>query len=300
MESKTDILNELASLSPMIAGMSRANVFTVPAGYFNSIGPTVLACLKEEYRILNLPENMESPDIPVGYFDQLADSILNKIKSAETSIEEISHLSPLLYNIQNKNVFEVPVGYFETLNRIIIDRIKEAGIEDELEELSPLLYSIRRKIVFQAPDGYFAGVSDNVLKKVMPQPAKVVSMRKRNSLVKYAVAAMMIGVTALGIYKYINKPRNVVSIENNNSVAALDVSIEKGKNMNDRQFNEALENLNNADIAKYLENNGDITDVAALNNNLLNNNLPSQEDYLLDGATLESYLDEIEKTTVNN
>jgi hypothetical protein len=87
---------------------------------------------------------------------------------------------------------------------------------------------------------------------------------------------------------------------NGSNVAVLDASIEKGRTMDEKQFNETLENLSEADIAKYLENNGDISDLAALGNNIESNNLPKVEDYLLDETTLENYLKEIENTSTNN
>ncbi len=255
METTTDILNELTSISPLIAGMNKVNVFTVPQGYFESIGNTVLACLMEGHETVYPKKITQYPDIPKGYFDHLADSILDKIKATETAADEIRNLSPLLYGIQNNEIFEVP-------------------------------------------DGYFAHISDNILNKVKPQSNKVISMRRQNVFIKYAVAAMMAGVIALGLYKYIDKPRS--GSGNSSTVATLDSTIEKGRNMNDQQFNEALGNLTETDIAKYLEKNGDITDVAVLKNNLDESNLPSQEDYLLDETTLEKYLNKIEKTTLNN
>lgn len=298
METKTDILNELTTLSPLIAGMKKVNVFTVPKGYFDSISNTVLACLPEDRDIINYPGNTQPTDVPVGYFDLLANSILDKIKASETAPDEIRNLSPLLYAIQNKNVFETPEGYFETLNSIIIVKINSSGSKEEIKAISPLLYSIQGKDVFEVPDAYFTNLPDTILKKVQPPTAKVISMHRRSLMVKYAVAAMMTGVIALGLYKYIDKPDSVVTVEI--PVATLDASIEKGKRMNETEFNEALENLTEADIAKYLVKNGDIADVAVLGNNLDESSLPSQEDYLLDESTLENYIKEIEKTTLNN
>ncbi|MEP7106595.1 MAG: hypothetical protein ABI760_01410 [Ferruginibacter sp.] len=299
METKTDILSELRSLSPLIAGWKKVNVFTVPQGYFDSISTTLLACLREDHGLLNLPENKQPPGVPEGYFDQLAASILNKIKSVETSTDETRNLSPLLHGIQKKNVFEVPAGYFEGLDSIIIDKITKATSKEELKGISPLLFIIQNKAVFEVPDGYFSHLPDNILKKVYPRPARVTNMWNRSSFIKYAVAAMLTGVTVLGLYRYFDKPGSTKTNENN-TVAALDTSIEKGKNMDDKQFNEALGNLTNADIARYLETNGDITDVAVLRNNLDESNLPSQEDYLLDETTLDNFLKEIEKTSLNN
>jgi len=343
METKTDIFNELSAISPLIAGIKKVNIFTVPDGYFDSISTTVLACLHNEDEIFNTAENAPLAGVPAGYFDQLADVILGKIKTGENALDEIRNLSPLLYglqnknpfevprdyfdqlsasvldkvnagenaleeirtlspllyNIQNKNVFEVPEGYFAGLDTAVTDKIQIKSSKEELKEISPLLYGIPNKDVFEVPAAYFDGLANNILKKVSPPTAKVVVMHKRG-FIKYAIAAVLAGATALGIYKSIDQPAGV-NVENHPALATtLDASIEKGKSMNDQQFNEALANLNDADIAKYLENNGDVADVAALNNNLEDVKLPSQDDYLIDESTLENYLKEIEKTTVNN
>ncbi|MBC7888823.1 MAG: hypothetical protein H7Z13_13175 [Ferruginibacter sp.] len=298
METKTDILNELVSLSPLIAGINKENVFTIPQGYFDSISTTVFATLQEEEAIFGLSGKSQMTDVPEGYFDQLANAILNKIKTGETATTETRDLSSVLYPIQNKNVFEVPHGYFENISKIIIDKITAAPAAEELMGISHILHSIQSKNVFKVPDGYFTHLPDNILKKVNKSTAKVVSMRTRRLFIQYTAAAMITGILCLGVYKYIDKPVSGVTIVN--TVNTLDDSIEKGKNMNDKQFNETLENLTEADIAKYLEKNGEIADVAVLRNNLEENNLPSQEDYLLDETTLEKYLKEIEKTTLNN
>lgn len=344
METRTDILNELISLSPLVAGIKKVNLFTVPQGYFDSVSSTVLACLQEGHNIVSNSENKQTADVPKGYFDQLAVSILAKIKTGDNASEEIGNLSPLLYSLRDKNVFKVPEGYFDQLvafildkfkagenasgeirdlspllyslrdknvfevpegyfanvNKVIADKIKTGDSKEELKELSPLLYSIRDENVFEVPGNYFEALAGDILRKLKPVPAKVASMGARR-FVKYAVAALFAGAMALGVYKSINPPSRGGDIEEQPSVATvLDPSIEQGRSMDEKQFNEALENLNDIDIAKYLETNGDVTDVATIKNNFEDVNLPSQDDYLLDETTLDKYLKEIEKPTVNN
>jgi hypothetical protein len=300
METKTDILKELAEISPVVARMEKVNVFKVPYGYFDSISETVMACLGEENISLHSTGRFSSTDVPAGYFDNLAGSILDKIKAGQSASEEISNLSPLLSGLQNKQVFETPAGYFENLNNRIIDKINADQSEEATSELSPLLQSLKSRQVFEVPEGYFNGLADTIVKKVHAPSAKIVVMRKRSSfIIKYAAAAMMTGVLALGLYKYLDKPAAVIGVESS-AVASLDTTIEKGKNMSEQQFNETLASLNQTDIAKYLEKNGDITDVALLGNNVEESKLPNPEEYLLDEATLDNYLKELEKTTNNN
>ena len=70
--------------------------------------------------------------------------------------------------------------------------------------------------------------------------------------------------------------------------------------MNDQQFEETLQKLTATDIAKYLENNGDITDVAILGNSIDENNLPNEDDYILDEKTLDNFIKEVNNNTVIN
>jgi hypothetical protein len=291
METSAHILEELKGISPLVAGIDKVNVFTVPAGYFESISETVIACLREEGKILSAPRDTSS--LPAGYFENLAGSILDRIKAQQTAVNEIQDLSPLLYSIRNKNVFEVPQGYFEHLSQAILDRINMVSSKEELQELSPLLYNIQHENVFEAPAGYFDDLADVIGSKVQSKPARVVNMRSR--LAKYAAAAAMIGAIAFGVYKYSDKPA-----PQNGNVASLDASIQKGTRMDDKQFDEALKSLSETDITNYLEDYGDITDLATLGSSVDESLLPSQDDYLLDEKTLDNYLERIETTTLKN
>jgi hypothetical protein len=300
METKIDILNELAAISPMISAINKINVFTVPPGYFESVCETVMICLRE----INIDANTsieESADIPKGYFDGLATTILEKIKTNESASEEIKYLSPLLFDLQKTNVFPAPTGYFNNLHADVIERIQINLDETASKEISPFLQGLKDKNVFGLPEGYFDGLADSVIKKVQqPLPGKVIPISRRSSWIKYAVAAMMAGIVALGLYKYIDKKGSDAIEVNPAAVAVLDATIKKGTSMSDQQFDEALGNLTETDIAKYLEKHGDITDMVLLKNNLEENSLPNQEDYLLDESTLDNYLKEIETNKLKN
>ncbi|MEO7766237.1 MAG: hypothetical protein ABIS01_02385 [Ferruginibacter sp.] len=297
METKIDILNELASLSPVVAAIKKVNIFTIPEGYFESVPQNILICLQEQYSLLIEQVTKHPADVPEGYFNNLAGAILDKIKAGETAEAEIRTLSPLLYSLQNKNVFAVPYGYFESVQTYLFDRITNHIQREELKEISPLLYLIKDKQVFAVAEDYFTNLPGDILKKVQIPTGRIVSMPGRR-LLKYAVAAMLTAALSLGLYKYFNNAP--ISANDNIVIASLDASVEKGKNMNDKQFNESIQNLTETDIAKYLEKNGDITDVAVLSNNVEDISLPSEDDYLLDEATLDNYLKEIEKPTPNN
>jgi major membrane immunogen (membrane-anchored lipoprotein) len=204
MERKVDILNELKELSPLVAGVEKVNVFTVPSGYFERLEEDILMGVKVETGVFNSITNQPSMQVPQGYFESLSDNILSKIKAEEAT--EVKELSPMLYSIKNENTFTVPQGYFESLSANILNKInEEETTASELKGLSTTLFSIQNKNVFTVPQGYFESLSDKILNKIKPQQAKVVTMQRRTAaILKYAVAAVFMGVMALGVYKFTN------------------------------------------------------------------------------------------------
>src|ERR1700690_1063717 len=255
MKNSPEILIELMSISPLLAGLEKVNVFSVPDGYFNELQFRIT-----NYAILNNTSPVENinkrnlQDVPADYFDTLSDSILAKVKAIypESEEEELRNLSPMLYSLKDKNVFTVSAGYFDTLSNSILAKVKENYVEsaeeelhnlspmlyslkgehiltvpagyftnlsdqilakakvtytesaeEELRNLSPLLYSIKGENVLTVPVGYFESLAENVTKKLMP-PAKVVTMKKRTSWLKYAAAAIITGiitVTSFELFK---------------------------------------------------------------------------------------------------
>lgn len=123
MDHSIDILNELNAISPIIAGMEKVNVFTVPAGYFESLEANILMAVKDEGAMLSNIPALPLNDVPRGYFDSLADNILNKVKGMDDVEEELKELSPFLHNLPQQNVFTVPDGYFDSLPDIILNAV---------------------------------------------------------------------------------------------------------------------------------------------------------------------------------
>jgi hypothetical protein len=248
METKVEILNELKELSPLLAGMDKINVFTVPAGYFENLGNDILTGLTSEKGVIinGLPDSF-SVDIPQGYFDTLAGDVLNKIKAQDAS-GELRTLSPLLYSIQHENVFEVPAGYFDSL-------------------------------------------ADAVFAKVRSPQAKVVSMNRRSAgFMKYAVAAAFTGVMALGVFTFTDHKKNTI-----------DAVVEQGKQIaRENKFDEELSKVSDEEIVKYLEANGSDVKTALVATSVDENELPSQEDYLMDDKTLDKYLNSINVNDLKN
>lgn len=293
MENRNDILNELEALSPTIAALEKVNVFTVPEGYFECLSTDILLGINTENGLLTAASNDQAGQVPAGYFDSLAGSILDKIKAQE--IEEadagIETFSEKLRGIGNNNVFEVPEGYFESLAGSILVKIKENEAEDavtEIKALSPVLHTVQNEHVFEVPQGYFENLSAEVLQKVNPQ-AKVVTMQKRsNSFFKYAVAAAFTGVMALGVFKFAGSGKE----------AALPDYVTAGLKVQD--VDQELAKISDDDILKYLEANGTDVKTAMVANSIDDNELPSQEDYLLDEKALDKYLNSINVNDLKN
>jgi uncharacterized protein YihD (DUF1040 family) len=297
MKISTDILEELKAISPQLAALERVNPFTVPEGYFDGFAAGVLASVKEEETtLISSFSNEPSFEVPQGYFDSLADNIIARIKAAENELaaDELKKLSPVLSGIQNSNVFEVPLGYFDGLADNIMAHIKAEQTEtasDELRKLSPMLYSIQNENVFTVPKGYFEGLSDNILARVKPQ-ARVVNMNRRgSSILKYAVAAVFTGVMALGVFKLTDTGKSDVE----NTIIAEGTQIAK-----ENKFDEELAKITDDDIVKYLEATGTDVNAAVVANSIDNNELPSQDEYLLDEQALDKYLNSINVDDTKN
>lgn len=119
MKPDVDILNELNTLSPVVAGIVNVNIFSVPEGYFENLSAQILYLVKQDEPILT--EHGVSPlQAPLGYFDSLADNILNRIKKQE--IEMHDEVSLIINTIPKINVYKVPVNYFENLPDHVVDK----------------------------------------------------------------------------------------------------------------------------------------------------------------------------------
>ena len=118
MEKREIIIQELESISPVVANLERTNVFAVPANYFNDLPAVILAKVQSEGVAFGSKSDPFS--VPAGYFDGLAANILNKIRSTEQSVEEeLNEIAPLLNTVSRKPVYAVPEGYFESLELTI-------------------------------------------------------------------------------------------------------------------------------------------------------------------------------------
>ena len=166
MNTGNDIYNELQSISPLLAGLDKVNVFSVPGDYFNNFPGMAIAKVNETALVnadFILSQKILNPlSVPQGYFDNLSNQVLGAIKMNELEdVEELKVIAPALAAITRENVFSVPGGYFDQL---------AGNIQDQL-----------------------------------PKPAKVISMR-RPAFIKYAVAAVITGLMGLSLFSTLNNP----------------------------------------------------------------------------------------------
>ena len=136
--------------------------------------------------------------VPDGYFESLANQILNRIKALETTDakKEIEYLSPMLSVVSKEIPYSVPVGYFGNLDETILQRIREHAdyqtSEEEIESLSPMLSGLRNENPYSVPADYFENFKPDV-----KEEAQVISITKRRWF-RLAIVAAIIGVIAIG------------------------------------------------------------------------------------------------------
>lgn len=120
MEKSTEILDELQSISSLIASLPKVNVLRVPDGYFTALEQKILTNV-----LLHQENKKEDLQVPEGYFDTLSTRILHRIKNENTNeVEaEINPLSPVLLSLKNKNIYTVPPDYFQNLSGEIKNKL---------------------------------------------------------------------------------------------------------------------------------------------------------------------------------
>lgn len=158
MKNRVNILNELQEIGPVVATIGHQNPYTVPAGYFEGLADQVLQRIKaDEADTPVLPSIPHPYEVPQGYFEGLADELLKRVKAGETT-------SLLLQDAKN-NPYQVPQGYFEGLADQVLQRVKADDIM-----LSSALQQARHN-PYQVPQGYFEGLADQVLQRVKADEA---------------------------------------------------------------------------------------------------------------------------------
>ena len=297
MENKNTILEELTTISPLLAALQKANVYAVPVNYFEGITASIISMVNTGF-INDMAKYNPGMLVPETYFDQLAANILLKVNKQEQLISHNNEakLPDHLIGLCNVNVYETPLNYFDNFSAILLQKINVSKDEarTEINRISPLLAGVSKNNVLEAPAGYFDDLPNRVLKNNKPV-TKVIAMQKRNLFIRYAAAALLIGAISMVVVKFNTKPLKI-----NSRYATIETSITKGIKMDDQKFDETLNNLSEEDIANYLQKNGTEADLALLSSFIDEHIVPTEDDYLLDEKTLEKFLHEIDTKKLNN
>ena len=247
MESRIDILNEIKALSPFLAGIEKLNVFTVPEGYFNFFSDDVLAILKEENSNIKFGNVIHfTTNVPQGYFDSLAETVLARVKEQQevADLNELRTLSPMLYSIQNENVFTVPQGYFETLSDNINNKIKP--------QRSKVITIGKRSNTFikYAVAAAFTGMMALGVFKFSGSPANVLPDYVTDGLKSHNVDEELSQISDVDIIKYLQANGENVDAQTvaNQTLDEKDLPNQADYLMDDKALDKYMDNINTNDL----------------------------------------------------
>ena len=113
MHRNEPIQNELLAISKIVAGVPFINVYSAPKNYFDSF-------TSDFFNQLN--KNTQT-DIPVDYFKNLPEIILQKI-NLELDIQNEIESGSVLLQIEKSNNYSLPEGYFDILPSSILNKVK--------------------------------------------------------------------------------------------------------------------------------------------------------------------------------
>ncbi len=200
-----------------------------------------------------------------GYFEQLAESILEKATF------------DLMPSSENKG-YQVPNQYFSGLANKILQRVKGADTEElgalmlENESIAPILNSISKEMPFALPEYYFEQFDI----QIPVEKTKVVQLKKMRTWVTYAAAAVFVGIMVTGSFLFSDKKQeqDFEKYQNMDVSGALDkvsdselnsyidenhtVSLDE-LNENDRanfdNFDDKIQSMSSENISQYLNEN---------------------------------------------
>jgi hypothetical protein len=212
----------------------------------------------------------EAYTVPEGYFDKFVSSVLERIQLEGTSPkDELSHLSPFLSRISKKMPFSVPDDYFAQA----VEEIP-ALVNDD-----PLLPGVSKSIPYQIPANYFEELPARLISLAKtPQTdnkktsgAKVIAFGPAR-WVRFAAAAILVGVLALGSVLYLNtrnaseggnpeewlanKLKNVSNQDLEEFIKATDISftvVARSEKAKKPEVRKLLNDVPDSELQKFLE-----------------------------------------------
>ncbi len=218
--------------------------------------------------------------VPDGYFEQFPFVALLGVNNHQESSFNHTHLE----QVNN----DVPAGYFENLSSSILGKIKDVE-NAEFDKISPLLQGLQYKNVYTVPNGYFEALPHQITNDLVKQSAKVISMPKRTaSILKYAVAAVFVGVMVLGAFKFTQQKTTTI----------LPEYVKNGLQINN--VDEELAKLSDNAIVFYLQANGTDVDAALAASDVYSSDIIFEDEKLTDEKALDNLFENIDKEQLNN
>ena len=150
MTENEEILNELKQISPYLVSISKENVLTVPANYFDVLPEQLLNYIATEKLIFD--DKTQLFNVPSGYFEGFAETVIQKIKLQKNDeiYMELEQVAPLLNTINKNNVLTVPAHYFENFG---VDVFKS-----KKQKAKVVSFTIAKKWLNYAAAAMMAGV----------------------------------------------------------------------------------------------------------------------------------------------
>ena len=259
MTNRDTILNELKDLGSFLGNYNPQNIYTVPN----------------------------------GYFEGLPAQILDRIKALESANakDELKYLSPLLSDISKESPYSIPAGFFQNLSEDVLKKISDdedyQTSEEEIETLSPLLSGLKNKKLYSVPAGYFEKIETGVVRKDFlgeKKETKIISITKRRWY-RLAVAAVVIGIVAIGGLLFIKSGQQVDPVDNPQAWIEKNV-----KKVNKDKLDEFV-SLANDDSSEKADNESEAAKKAEIKE--LMKDVPEKEieEFLNDAIALESNAD---------
>jgi len=230
VEKNTEIWNELKEISPVISAIGNKNVFLTPVNYFENLADLILERIKTGRNLSGiqgleqglLPQDqLNTRDlftVPDGYFEGFAGKLMARIHATEQDMSpsgELAILSPLLNSMDRKMPYTLPAGYFAGLAGQVITASLATEPLPVIDADQPLLnLGLENKNPYQVPEGYFDGLAATILNRVkVPAVAKLVSFPKQARWLRYAAAAVVIGVISTAGLLFFNKQVTLKQID---------------------------------------------------------------------------------------
>lgn len=171
MKRLNDISLELQNVAPHLADIARAETFRVPVGYFKQLPDNILERCREEDELAQAAPTLfslkKTPvfDAPTGYFDLLYDETIQK--NTDT---------PQLNRIAQIQTLNVPTSYFDQLHDAVLTQIRTIAQDsadmtqnynNDEDPITPKLADIAKDNPFAIPQNYFEQLHERVFTKAI-------------------------------------------------------------------------------------------------------------------------------------